>query len=189
MKKNTRVYIEKNEKQYEYYIKKVGRWMSMFISCLWILVIGVQMWIVRGIFLNKNALEEVDAEAVGNMEVMDWVSQQVKQQNTGVMALIIWGMIVLMILLVVVIYLSVKSYDLYKKKWVRWMPLVFIGILVGIIFSEFKKIDVLGIVVIVIDLFMFASNFTLFLPPEIRKSCNKAIDIASILGNFITKRR
>ena len=58
MRKNTKAYVEKNQKKYEYYIKNINRKKTIIISWIGIFIIGLEMVILRNILLEKRALEE-----------------------------------------------------------------------------------------------------------------------------------
>ena len=188
MKKNTQAYIEKNEKQYKYYISGMDRLGKGAVSLVWILFMVGQILLIRKLLIKIKAIRDAGTGDVGNMEVMDWVSQQVEIQRFGGGFFIILSIFFLMAVMVLVIYKRVKSYDLYKKGWLKWiLAILNISLFVLLIF-ESGGMDVWLFISIIFEAASLATNFNVFLPAEIREDYSRIINFVSFVGNLIVRK-
>lgn len=188
MKKNTQDYIDRNNKKYAYYIRNTkGKIMAACSSGFVIAGIGLLVFFIRDIFLEREALAEAGTQCLGNTEVMDWVANRVEEQRFNGNFWYIAGLTIVMAVVAIIVNLFVKSYHLYKMRWLKWFPTALTILLLFILGAEYGSEYFLLIIVTAIELIPLSFNFITLLPLEIREEYSWLIKFTSCLSQVIIK--
>ena len=188
MKKNTQQYIDNNDKKYKYYIMNVRGKFSVFISAIVIVLVEYLILRIREIFLRRNLLDEAGEQIIENMEVTQWIEEELSRRQYDEIFFFITAVIIFMIAIVVITNFVIKSYDLYKMRWLKWLPTLLVVIILASLFSEYNTEYILLFVLSMLELIPLSLTFNLFLPLEIREEVGTLVEAASGLGNLIIKK-
>lgn len=191
MKQNTLDYIERNQKEYKYYIKKKHRQVSALLSIIEIGFIGYLMILIRELFLEAEAWEAASRTIIEDMEVTEWVTIWIQEERWD---WTLWSIIIITFSMMGIVFIAnwtIKSYNLYKRSWLKWVPPVLTIILWGIIVRSYwyeQDSEYIPLIVIItIEQLPLVVNFTPFLPLEIREDYNFFINALSYIGEKIKK--
>lgn len=192
MKRNTLTYIEENEKAYKYYIGNISKWVSVALPIFGILIVTCQIYFIRELFLEREAIEAASRTLIRDIEVTEWVKNWMQDKRWDWR---LWSIIIVSFLMMGIVFIAnwkIKSYDLYKKRWLKLVPtFLAVSLLFIIGYSYWYEQDSKYIILILItffDLITWSFNFSAFLPLEIREDYNKFFTILSWIGEHIKKK-
>lgn len=187
MKKNTLRYIEENNKYYEYYIKREKKQGAILNSLAIAFMTSISMFWIRRLFLEMTALKRAGTIVIENQEVMEWVEKEVSEQQFKGGFWVIAAEFFFIFAFLMWIKIRVKNYELYKKRWVKFVPTVISLVISMALLAEYGGENFLLIVITYIQLIPLTLNFIMLLPLEFREEQNFVIKILSFISDFIIK--
>ena len=187
MAKKTREIVEKNELYYGNYVIGHGRRFHARIAYVLIVFNAIVCGLISHCGKRIKFLQQAGTQNLGEKEVMEWVDEQARATTIDIW--LIAGITLILILFIAGVNKNVKGYDLYKKKWIRWVPetvmaLIFLGI-IGVLFIE-KNWAI--VTTTILQGLQFVLLFKFLLPLELRKSYGRYIDVIEGLSNVIIKK-
>ncbi len=118
--------IKRQNENYYYcrnYASLFNRTILVF-PLLSVLLMGCVSLYIRSLFLTQSFYLEAAAQNLGTVDVMQWINERKKEGNVDIMLLVILVVSVALFLFILVCTLKIKSYDLYKRRWIRVIPVL-----------------------------------------------------------------
>lgn len=187
MAKRTREIVEKNEMYYQNYVVGLGRRFHKWTAYALIVINAIICCFISQSFKRTRFLGQAGAENLGEKEVMVWVDEQVRAITIDFW--LIAGVAAMLILFIELVNRNVKGYDLYKKSWIRVLPVSIASVIfVLVIILGCRGQNIVTILATGIEWFQFVALFKFLLPLELRKSYGSFIDFIEKLSNRIIKK-
>lgn len=133
---------EQNEKFYycENYILSFRR-KSVVLSFFFFLYMTITSCWINFLFLKQKFLIEASTQQLGYEDVLQWVNTKVYENLWGIKTIIV---LIINIFLAITIMLTTfkftKSYDVYKKGWLRILPVVAYALEIILIYCYYRSV-------------------------------------------------
>ncbi len=102
------------------YIWALGRRYGVGYPVMFLFTIEIIFYWIRNLILKRQFIEQASVENLGYEDVMHWVEARVREQkfDAGFAIIIIFSILIIFIMLLRFMRI-IKSYNLYKKPWIR----------------------------------------------------------------------
>ncbi len=168
-----------NEKYYccDNYILLFRR-ESIFLSILFFIYMTAMSYQINILYLKQKYFVESTKQQLGYEDVMQWIEDRVNEHSLENMTVIILLFnIAVAVFIILVTFVFIKSYDLYKKSWIRVFIVVAYVIEAFFLafyynFFEFP----LPVLIIAIKVFPIILSSRLLDPLGSRPSAGEALD-------------
>lgn len=168
-----------NEKYYccDNYILLFRR-ESIFLSILFFIYMTAMSYQINILYLKQKYFVESTKQQLGYEDVMQWIEDRVDEHSLEDMTVIILLFnIVVAVFIILVTFVFIKSYDLYKKSWIRVFIIVAYGIEAVFLGIYYSPVELpLSTFIIIIKFFPIFFSSRLLDPLGSRPSAEEALD-------------